>query len=105
MTEISFVKASLLPQDVKWKKAQGLQRRTSVYITCQQEMDFSEALNDAMNRRRNKYFFKNLAHAELEANQWPKARHESHCLGPKDGCYLLHRLIDGEGLGRRCSGK
>ena len=47
--------------DVKWKKAQGFQCRTSMYITCQQEMDFGEAHNDAMNRRLNKYFFQSLS--------------------------------------------
>jgi len=56
--------------DVKWKKAQGFHCRTSTYITCQQEMDFGEAHNDAMNRRLNKYFFQSLPHVELEANQW-----------------------------------
>ena len=35
---------------VKWKKAQGFHCGTSMYITCQQEMDFDEAHNDAMNR-------------------------------------------------------
>jgi len=56
--------------DVKWKKAQGFHCRTSMYITYQQEMDFGEAHNDAMNRRLNKYFFQSLPHVELEANQW-----------------------------------
>ena len=41
-----------------------------MYITCQQEMDFGEAHNNAMNRRLNKYFLKSLPHVEQEANQW-----------------------------------
>ena len=54
---------------VKGKKAQWFHSRTSIYITCQQEMDFGEAHNDSMNRRLNKYFFQSLPHVELEANQ------------------------------------
>ena len=65
--------------DVKWKKAQGFQCRTSMYITCQQEMDFGEAHNDAMNRRLNKYFFQSLPHVELEANQWLR-EHAMDCI-------------------------
>ena len=48
-------------------------------ITCQQEMDFGEAHNDAMNRRLNKYFFKSLPHVELEANQWLR-EHAMDCI-------------------------
>lgn len=65
--------------DVKWKKAQGFHCRTSMYITCQQEMDFGEAHNDAMNRRLNKYFFQSLPHVELEANQWLR-EHAMDCI-------------------------
>ena len=65
--------------DVKWKKAQGFHCRTSMYITCQQEMDFGEAHNDAMNRRLNKYFFQSLPHVEPEANQWLR-EHAMDCI-------------------------
>lgn len=65
--------------DVKWKKAQGFHCRASMYITCQQEMDFGEEHNDAMNRRLNKYFFKSLPHVEPEANQWLR-EHAMDCI-------------------------
>ena len=41
-----------------------------MYITCQQEMDFGEVHNDAMNRRLHKYFFRSLLQVNPEANQW-----------------------------------
>ena len=65
--------------DVKWKKAQRFHCRTSMYITCQQEMNFGEAHNDAMNRRLNRYFFQSLPHVELEANQWLR-EHAMDCI-------------------------
>ena len=50
-----------------------------MYITCQQEMDFGEAHNGAMNRRLNKYFFQRLPHVEMEANQWLR-EHAMDCI-------------------------
>ena len=41
-----------------------------MYITCQQEMDFGEVHNDAMNRRIHKYFFRSLLQVNPGANQW-----------------------------------
>ena len=76
--------------DVKWKKAQGFHCRASMYITCQQEMDFGEAHNDAMNRRLHKYFFRSLPQVNPEANQWLR----EHAMDPKDGCYKLHYRTD-----------
>ena len=54
-----------------------------MYITCQQEMDFGEAYNNAMNRSLNKYFFKSLLHVELEANQWLESMPWNALSGPK----------------------
>ena len=65
--------------DVKWKKAQGFHCRASMYITCQQEMDFGEAHNDAMNRRLHKYFFRSLPQVNPEANQWLR-EHAMDCI-------------------------
>ena len=50
-----------------------------MYITCQQEMDFGEAYNNAMNRRLDKYFLKSLPHVEQEANQWLQ-EHAMDCI-------------------------
>ena len=71
--------AGFTSHDVKWKRAQGFHFRTSMYITCQQEMDFGEAHNDVMKRRLNKYFFQSLPHVELEANQWLR-EHAMDCI-------------------------
>ena len=65
--------------DVKWKKAEGFHCRASMYITCQQEMDFGPEHNDAMNRRLHKYFFHSLPHVELEANKWLR-EHAMDCI-------------------------
>lgn len=65
--------------DVKWKKAQGFHCRASMYITCQQEMDFGVEHNDAMNRRFHKYYFSSLPHVETEANQWLR-EHAMDCI-------------------------
>ena len=50
-----------------------------MYITCQKEMDFGEAYNNAMNRRLDKYFLKSLPHVEQEANQWLQ-EHAMDCI-------------------------
>ena len=65
--------------DVKWKKAQGFHCRASMYITCQQEMDFGEAHNDAMNWRLHKYFFRSLPQVNPEVNQWLR-EHAMDCI-------------------------
>ena len=65
--------------DVKWKRAEGFHRRASMYVTCQQEMDFGDAHNDAMNRRLHKYVFKPLPHMEPEANKWLR-EHSMDCI-------------------------
>ena len=41
--------------NVQWKKAEGFHCHASMYIMCQKEMDFSDAHNDAMNRRLHNY--------------------------------------------------
>ena len=64
-----------ISHDVKWKKAQGFHCRSSMYMysynvqVCQQEMDFGEAHNDAMNRRLHRYSFRSLPQVEPETNQ------------------------------------
>ena len=65
--------------DVKWKQAKGFHCRASMYITCQQEMDFGQAHNDAMNRRLHKYYFKSLPHVDPEANHWLR-EHAMDCI-------------------------
>ena len=65
--------------DVKWKQVKGFHCRVSMYITCQQEMDFGKAHNDAMNRRLHKYYFKSLRHVDLEANHWLR-EHAMDCI-------------------------
>ena len=65
--------------DVKWKQAKGFHCRASMYITCQQEMDFGKAHNDAMNRRLHKYYFKSLPHVDPEANHWLR-EHAMDCI-------------------------
>ncbi|CAH3186367.1 unnamed protein product, partial [Porites evermanni] len=70
---------SFTSHDVKWKKVQGCHCRASMYITCQQEMDFGEARNDAMNRRLHKFFFRSLPQVNPEANQWLR-EHAMDCI-------------------------
>ena len=65
--------------DVKWKKAEGFHCRAGMYITCQKEIDFGDAHNDAMNRRLHKYHFKSLPHVEPEANKWLR-EHAMDCI-------------------------
>jgi len=65
--------------DVKWKQAKGVHCRASMYITCQQKMDFGKAHNDAMNRRLHKYYFKSLPHVDSEANHWLR-EHAMDCI-------------------------
>ena len=65
--------------DVKWKKAQGFLCRANMYITCQQEMDFGQAHNDAMNKRLNKYHFKSLPNVDPDANKWLR-EHSMDCI-------------------------
>ena len=65
--------------DVKWKQAKGFHCRASMYITCQQEMDFGKAHNDAMNRRLHKYYFKSLPHVDPEASHWLR-EHAMDCI-------------------------
>ena len=60
---------SSLTMPVEWKKAEGFRCRASMYITCQREMDFGDAHNNAMNRRLHKYRFKSLPHVEPEGQQ------------------------------------
>ena len=65
--------------DVKWKKAEGFHCRARMYITSQQEMDFGDAHNDAMNRRLNKYYFNSLLNVDPEANKWLR-EHVMDCI-------------------------
>ena len=65
--------------DAKWKKAEGFHCRASMYITCQQEMDFGEAHNEAMNRRLNKYHFRSLPSVEPQAIKWLR-EHAMDCI-------------------------
>jgi len=50
-----------------------------MYITCQQEMNFGKAHNDAMNRKLHKYYFKSLPHVDPEANHWLR-EHAMDCI-------------------------
>lgn len=55
-------------RDVKWKKAEGFHYTSSMYITCQKEIDFGAAHDEAMDRRPHKYNFKSPPRVEPEAN-------------------------------------
>ena len=76
--------------DVKWKKAQAFHWRASMYMysynvwVCQQEINFGEAHNDAMNRRLRKYSFRSWTRDQ------PVPSRACHRLGSKDGCYKPH---------------
>ena len=61
------------------EKAEGFHCRASMYITCQQEMDFGEARNEAMNRRLNKYHFRSLPSVEPQAINWLR-EHVMDCI-------------------------
>ena len=50
-----------------------------MYITCQQEMDFGRAHNDAMNRGLDKYYFKSLPHVDPEGSHWLR-EHAMYCI-------------------------
>ena len=50
-----------------------------MYITCQQEMDFGKAHNDAMNRGLHKYYFKSLPHVDPEGSHWLR-EHAMYCI-------------------------
>lgn len=65
--------------DSKWKKAQGFHSKATMFITCQEEMDFGEVHNPAMDRRLHKYYFKSLPDVKPEANQWLK-ENAMHCI-------------------------
>lgn len=65
--------------DAKWKKAQGFHCTATMYITCQVEMDFGAAHNQAMDKRLRKYHFKSLPRVEPEANKWLR-KHAMDCI-------------------------
>lgn len=46
--------------DTKWRKAKGFYCQATMYITCQEEIDFGETHNPAMDRRLHKYHFTSL---------------------------------------------
>ena len=65
--------------DTKWKKAKGFENKATMFITCQEEMDFGEVHNPAMDRCLHKYYFKSLPVVKPEANQWLKD-HAMDCI-------------------------
>lgn len=65
--------------DVKWKKAEGFHCTASMYITCQTEMDFGVAHNEAMDKRLHKYYLKSLPRVEPDANKWLR-EHAMECI-------------------------
>lgn len=91
--------------DVKWKKAEGFHCSASMYITCQTELDFGVAHNEAMDKRLHKYYFKRpLPHVNPEANEWLK-QHAMDCIawaqkivGNNEGSATLEPVVHEHGL-------
>ncbi|XP_048589692.1 uncharacterized protein LOC116617698 [Nematostella vectensis] len=65
--------------DAKWKGAAGFKMTASMFITCQQEMNFGPLHNAAMDKRLNKYTFKSLLSVDPEAHQW-LSTHAMDCI-------------------------
>ena len=86
------------------RKQKGFHCRASMYITCQKEIDFGDAHNDAMNRRLYKNNFKSLHHVEPEANKWLR-QHAMDCIvcaqrlivADSSGTLTTH-ISEGDGL-------
>ena len=91
--------------DIKWKKAEGFHCRASMFITCQEELDFGVAHNEAMDKRLSKYHFKRpLPRINPEANEWLK-KHAMDCIawaqkivGNNEGSATLETVVHDHGL-------
>ena len=62
-----FRQGGFTSYDVMWTKARGFHCTSSMYISCQTEIDFGAAHDKAMARRLHKYNFRSPPRVKSEA--------------------------------------